>query len=313
MIGSCRHRIGGGCIWAWAVIVAAFLCTAAYAQMVTSKAKKDQAKAPSRTSIPAFEIEFSEDTEYQPLLWPKEKTNYVENSCMGDGKLYVVLPDSGLVALTPKGVVSFLPDKMTDIPQPNMDSFGPVNPGISDSGVFFSVNGVDDAKVQTSTWTDDDGRQHVTRDTNSATLNYIVRFSKDGTYKGAIRVDGLPFVIYGFAAFDSGNLIATGLDWNGVEHTALLDANGQFLRYLDLGKGITAEPPGADKNAMAAVFGRVFMPWQGKVLVLRTVASKARMYEIQESGEVRVVNITLPKGIRSGRPGLFGQELAGPL
>jgi hypothetical protein len=175
-----------------------------------------------------------------------------------------------------------------------------LHPAISASGVSFSISGVDDTKVETATWTDDEGREHVTRETKNATLNYIARFAKDGTYKGAIRVDGLPFVIYEFAAFDSGNLIAAGLDWNGVEHTALLDASAQFLRYLDLGKGITAEPPLSDENPMAVFFTRTFMPWQGKMLVLRTLAGKARMYEIQESGEVRVVNIKPPEGYELG-------------
>jgi hypothetical protein len=36
------------------------------------------------------------------------------------------------------------------------------------------------------------------------------------------------------------------------------------------------------------------MPWQGKMLVLRARGGKARMYEIQEGGEVRVVNIKTP-------------------
>jgi hypothetical protein len=279
-----------------ALVVIVLLYAVGAAQTGTSKVKKDQAKPQPRSSIPAYEIALSEDTDYQPLPSPKElQGNFFENGCVGDGNLYVVISD-GLVAITPKGIISFLRNKMTDIPHPSMDSFGAVNPAISGSGIFFSLNGVDDAKVETATWTDDEGREHVSPETRNATLNYIARFDRDGTYKGATRVDGLPFVIYTFAAFDSGNLIAAGLDWNGVQHTALLDAKGQFLRYLDLGKGVTAEPPSAERNPMAAAFGRTFVPWQGKMLVLRTLGGKARMYEIQEGGEVRIVNIKLPAG-----------------
>jgi len=280
-----------------ALVLTVLLCTAGAAQMSTPRMRKDEAKAAPKKPIPVYEIALPEDSGYQPLPWPKERQgDFIENDCIGDGNLYVFTSDSGLVGLTPKGVVSFLPDKMTDIPHPNMNSFWALHPAISASGVFFSANGVDDSKVETAIWTDNEGQEHLTRETKNATLNYIARFGRDGTYKGAIRVDGLPFIIYEFAAFDSGNLIAAGLDWNQTPHTALLDANAHFLRYLDLGKGVTAEPPLSDKNPMAVLFGRTFMPWQGKMLVLRTFASKARMYEIQESGEVRVVNIKLPEG-----------------
>ena len=295
------------------LILVGLLCVLGAAQTSAPKANKDQAKAAPKKPIPVYEIALSEDSDYQPLPWPKERRgDFMENDCIGDRNLYVFISDSGLVGLTPKGVVSFLRDKMTDIPHPNMNSFWALHPAISAAGVFFSANGVDDTKVETATWTDDEGQEHVTRETKNATLNYIARFAKDGTYKGAIKVDGLPFVIYEFAAFDSGNLLAAGLDWNQKPYTALLDANAQFLRYLDLGKGVTAEPPLSDKNPMAVFFGRTFMPWQGKMLLLRTFGSKARMYEIQESGEVRIVNIKPPEGYELGELAPT-EELAGQI
>jgi len=278
------------------LVLAVLLCTMGAAQTGMSKAKKYQAKAAPDKSIPVYEIDLSEDSDYQPLPWPKEmQGDFVENDCIGDGNVYVFMSDSGLVGLTPKGVVSFLSDKMTDISNPNVNSFWAGHPVISASGVFFGVSGVDETKVETVTRADDEGREHVTRDTKNATLNYIAQFAKDGAYRGAVRADGLPFLIDEFAAFDSGNLIAAGLDWNGVKHTALLDAGAQFLRYIDLGKGITAEPPGSDP-----IFGRVFMPWQSKMLVLLKRAGKPQMYEIQESGDVSVVNIKPPEGYELG-------------
>jgi hypothetical protein len=216
------------------------LCALGAAQTKAPATKKDQARAEPKAPMPVYEIVLSEDSDYQPLPWPKEmRVDFVESDCIGDGNLYVAKPesdlsltDSGLIGITPKGIVSFLADKITDIPNPNTNSFA-LHPAISASGVSFTVTGIDDTKVQTTTWTDDEGHDMTIQETEDATLDYITRFGKDGTYKGAIQVDGLSFVINESAAFDSGNLIAQGFDQNRVPRIALLDANAQFLRYLD--------------------------------------------------------------------------------
>ncbi len=140
----------------------------------------------------------------------------------------------GLVALTPGGVVPFLTDKMTDIPHPSVTYLG-LDPDISANRVSFRVTGIDDSKVKTTTSTDEAGHTRTDKDATDAAINYLARFDKDGTYKGAIKLD-LPFLIFKFAAFNSGTLLAQGLDQNKVPRIALLDASAQFMRYLICGR-----------------------------------------------------------------------------
>jgi len=142
----------------------------------------------------------------------------------------------------------------------------------------------------------------------NAALNYIARFDKDGTYRDAIKLD-LPFIVYQFAAFDSGNLLAQGLDQNKVPRVALLDASAQFLRYLDLRKDVSTSKAvsgedikcdGCTADVGSVVFNGYFTPWRGKILFKREDAGAARVYEIQDGGEVRVVNVKVPDGYNIG-------------
>ena len=266
------------------------------------------AKGPPKAPLPVFEIALSKDADYQTLPWAwTTKREAVEADCVGDGNVYVLWPSKGLVALTPNGVVSFLNDKMTDIPHPFTTFLG-MNPSISGSGIAFNVTGTDDAKVEVTTWTDDQGHLHTERDATNAALPYIARFDKDGTYKGAIAVD-LPFLIYKFAAFDSGNIIAQGIDRNKVPRIALLDSSAKFLRYLDLQKDVsTAQDVAADDIKCAGCTARVdevvwnsyFTPWHGRILFLRAFSGRPRVYEIQESGQTRVVSIKAPENYGIG-------------
>jgi len=291
------------------LVVAVLLCVLGAAQTSAPKAKKDQAKAAPKKPVPVYEIALSEDSDYQPLPWPKQwmQGHAVEADCIGDGNLYLLKPGQGLVALTPNGVVSFLGDKMTDIPHPDM-TFDGMNPSISTSGVAFRVTGIDDEKLEITTLTDEQGRTHTEKDATHATIPYIARFDRDGTYKGAIKLD-LPFIVYKFAAFDSGNLIAQGVDRNKVPRVALLDASAQFLRYLDLRKDISTSRSvsaeeikcdGCTADIGSVVFNGYFTPWQNKILFKRELAGGARVYEIQESGDVRIVDIKPPEGYEIG-------------
>jgi len=290
-------------------VVVVLLCVLGTAQTSAPKAKKDQAKAAPKKPIAVYEIALSEDSDYQPLPWPRQwiQGHTVEANCIGDGNLYLLKPGQGLVALTPNGVVSFLGDTMTDISHPSMTFVG-MNPSISRSGVAFRVTGIDDEKLEIRTWTDEQGRTHTEKDATNATIPYIARFDKDGTYKGAIKLD-LPFIVFKFAAFNSGNLIAQGPDQNKVPRVALLDASAQFMRYLDLpkdiinsqtvpGEGRKCEGCTADINSI--VFSSYFTPSNGKVLFKREMTGRTRVYEIQESGDVRIVDVKPPEGYEIG-------------
>jgi len=279
----------------------ALLGSSGAAQTHTPQAKKDAAKAP----LPVFEIALSEDTDYPAIPWGTDAdSNPAEGACRGDGNLYVLKPGQGLIGLTSNGIVSFLADKMTDIPSASTTFIG-LKPSISSSGISFMAHGTEkeDAKVgETEVATDKQGHER-------AVHNYIARFDNDGTYKGATRVDDLPFIIYKFAAFDSGNLVAQGLDHNDIPRIALLDSGGQFLRYLDLRKDIsslqTTSPEEVKCNdctadVRSAVFSSWFTPWRGKVLFSRALSNSPRVYEIQDGGGVRAVNVRPSEGYSGG-------------
>jgi hypothetical protein len=193
---------------------------------------------------------------------------------------------------------------MTDISSPSTTFLG-LKPSVSSSGISFMVVGIEKKDAEagaTNVATDREGHEHTMH-------SYIVRFDKDGTYKGAIRVDDLPFIVYKFAAFESGNLVAQGLDHNDVPRIGLLDSAGQFLRYLELRKDIStvqaASPEDIKCNdctadVRSAVFSSWFTPWRGKMLFSRALSNSPRVYEIQEGGAIRVVSIRPPEGYGGG-------------
>lgn len=289
------------------LVLGLLLWTSAEAQTHTPNATKGPPSAP----LPVFEITLSKDPDYPALPWAwTTQREAVEADCGSDGNVYVSVDRNGLVALTPNGVVSFLNGKMTDIPHPFYRFGGVVNPSKWGSGVAFEVSGFDDAKVEITPWTDEEGRVQTETDiTDAIAGNYIARFDKDGTYKGAIAIDDLPFKIDKFAIFDSGNIIAQGLDRNRVPQIALLDSSAKILRYLYLRKDISTSKNVAEDNldctGCTAMVDEVvsfsyFMPWQGRVLLWRRYTSIPRIYEVQESGQARVVNIKAPEGYDIG-------------
>src|SRR6266700_1472397 len=140
--------------------------------------------------------------------------------------------------------------------------------------------------------------------TKGALRSYIARFDRDGTYKGALKLDsGLrPMQL---AAFDSGSFVVAGVDEKKMSRVGLLNSSGQMGEYLQLPKDLTDRPKSAEKSYAAstgatasveviAAFSQ-FYPHNGKVLLIRGVDT-VPLYEIRESGEVRTVRLKLPNG-----------------
>jgi len=194
--------------------------------------------------------------------------------------------------------VTFLASQMTDIPTPSAHGAF-----ISESAVYVGADSIENPEQQVETLEDEEGHKLTLRRTTGKRHQYIARFDKDGTYKGVIKLD-LPFYVYTFAAFGSGTLVAQGMDENEIPRIALLDSSGQLIRYLQLEKDMTAvsEVPkkelnygGGSADPGAIVMDSRFIPSQTGILFLRSLASM-RVYEIQESGEVRAVKIKPPEG-----------------
>jgi hypothetical protein len=313
-----QESLNSNVAWASAVLAAVLISVyppfaqqphSGAAPINSPRAKKDQAEVVSEKLLPQFEITLEEDTSYPSLDWPERwmQGNSVESYCIGDGNVYVLRPALGLVGLTPKGIVPFLRDKMTDIPHAET-TWGGLSPSISASGISFGAMGIDDEKVDTKTWTDAEGHTHAEKDVTNAVLPYIVKFDNDGTYKGAIKLD-LPFNLYSFAAFSSGNLVGHGADQNKIPRIALLDASAKFLRYMDLRKDISTSRSvsaddikcnGCTADVGSVIFNGYFTPADGNILFKREFSGVARIYEIHESGEARVVDIKSPHNYEIG-------------
>jgi len=278
------------------VLIILLLCGVGTAQTKASKITKDAPKAPP----PIFEIKLSEDSDLGSIPWAKGWPAPGEGGCDADGNLYVWKwpPGQGLVGFTAKGVVTFLSGQMPDIPTPLAHAGF-----VSKSAIYVGVDGIENPEQHNEKDEDQEGHEVTLTKTTGERHQYIAQFDKDGTYKGAIKLD-LPFYVSTFAAFESGTFVAQGLDENKIPRIALLDSDGQLIRYLQLEKDISAvsEVPtkelkfGGD-NAGAGVLAMFseFTPSDGKILFLRSLASM-RVYEIQESGEVRVVKIKAPAG-----------------
>ncbi|HET6178244.1 MAG TPA: hypothetical protein VFE61_15015 [Candidatus Sulfotelmatobacter sp.] len=280
------------------ILIALLLCAVGAAQTKPSpKAKKD----PPKASLPVFEIKSSEDTDLPSMPWAKDWPGPSQGFCNGDGNLYVWrYPSGSLAAFTPNGIITFGADKMSDIPTPSTHG-----KFIAQSGIYIGVDGIENPKQETTTIEDEQGHKLDLRRTTGENHRYIARFDEDGSYQGSLKLD-LPFYVYTFAAFESGNFVAQGLDDNKIPRVALLDSGAQLIRYLELPKDMSAVAEIPAKNlkmddgiiasdVAVIAMSSSFEAANGKILFLRSMAGK-RVYEIQESGQVRMVTIKPPEG-----------------
>jgi hypothetical protein len=277
------------------------LCALGAAAQTQRKPSTTAADNKPKASPVVFEIKLSEDPDFTSMPWANDWPAPSQGYCDGEGNLYVWRwpPGAGLVALTPDGIVPFLSDKMSDIPNPH------VHGGfISQSSIYLGVDGIENPKQETMIVEDAEGQERKLQKTVGDERRYIAQFDRDGTYKGRIKLD-LPFYVDTFAAFASGTLVAQGRDENQIPRVALLDSGGQLMRYLELPKDLSAVseiPPNDLKIArgQTASIGAVtmlsgFASSRHGILFLRSLASR-RVYEIQESGQVRVVDLKPPEG-----------------
>jgi len=264
-----------------------------------TKASKPAKNTP-QPAPPIFDISLSDDSDLGSMSWAQDWPDPSHGNCNGDGNLYVWSwpPGLGMAAFTPKGIVTFQVGQMADIPSPYAHG-GFISP----SAVFIGVDGIRNPEQHDEPLEDAEGHKMILRKTTGERRRYIARFDKDGTYKGAITLD-LPFYVSTFATFESGTMVAQGLDGSKLPRIALLDSNGQLIRYLQLDKDISAglEVPakelkysGLSADAGSIVLTSEFTLSDGKILFLRSLASTT-VYEIQESGEVRAVKVKAPDG-----------------
>lgn len=257
---------------------------------------------PVRDLIPVFDVHFSTDSAVSvPLL-----ADYgfgVVRQCGAHGLPYIwLLSQNGMevAGFTADGIATFETSKMTDVPEPRTGKFF-----VSESGVYVLVTGLENARKETVTETDENGKVlgHRTQTTGEP-HQYIARFGTDGSYKGAIELD-LPFKAYQIAAFESGNFLIAGLDGQKQPRVAAVNSSGQLQTFVELDKDASGRPKSAqaafkkslgDDASMdvVAMFAQ-FVPYHGNVLLVRSRTSTP-IYEIRDGGDARAVKVKAPNG-----------------
>ncbi len=214
------------------ILLFLLFCTTAAAQIKILQTKQK----PHKSAPPVFAITFQENPDFPAMPWSSDWPGPIQGECIGNGGLYVWRWPSGqgFAAFTAKGIVTYLSDKMSDIPHPDPDSGS-----ISESGVYILTSGMENPKEEPFSAEDEQGHELKLQRTTGDRHQFLARFDRDGTYQGSIKLD-LPFEVFSLAVFNSATFVAQGLDENKIPRVALLNSSGQFMRYLDLKKDLSA-------------------------------------------------------------------------
>jgi hypothetical protein len=262
-----------------------------------------QNTSPSKTSpspIPLFEIRLSPDPDSSITF--ADSSPVVSTQCDANGNPFIKTfgPDGlQILGFTPKGVIAFATNQMTDIPEARATDFF-----VTDSALYVLVTGIENARKEEIIYKDEAGQEKKRLETKGDSRDYIARFDRDGSYRGSLKLD-FNFHPIQFAAFDSGSFVVAGLDESRVPRVGLLNSNGQLVKYLQLPKDITDKPKSAEKSFatsglsasvdVIAMFAQ-FHAYSGNMLLVRA-GSETPIYEIRESGEVRTVRVKIPNGL----------------
>jgi hypothetical protein len=279
-------------------IVFVVCCAAAFGQAkVHSKPLEEQPR-----SIPVFDVKLTPDTDLSVPY--DDRTGTLTNGCDSHGAPYVrmiqLLPkDISVLRLGPKETVTFSATKITDVSEPNViDTFA--------LGSTFNMLVEGGTHKQQVVKQLEDGSQETYFETKGQPEPYIARFGEDGSYKSSVKLD-LPFRPQRLSGFESGSFVVAGFDDRKIYRVALVDSSGSFLRYVEFSKesdesaekklqsslGVTTNDPDTAAGLLAELTG--FFPRQTGILYVRG-HSASPIYEIRETGEVKLIKIKVPKG-----------------
>lgn len=247
----------------------------------------------SPPSVPVFEVRLSADPNLS-VTFP-QTLPAIATQCDSDGAPYVKVAGVDgweILGFTSKGMVTFAKSQMTDIPQPTINNF------FVGSSVYVLVTGIENARQEEVVATDEDGKPVKFLRTKGEPRDYIARFDRDGSYRGALKLDS-DFHPLQLAAFDSGTFVAAGLDGSKKPQVALLNSSGLILKYLEMPKNLESVKSGEKSfpesgGDVIAMFTQLYSD-DGLVVLVRD--GTRLIYEIQESGEVRAVKAMLPSGM----------------
>jgi hypothetical protein len=199
------------------LLAAALLCVSVAAQPKVPPPK------PSPPAVPTFDVKLSPDPNLSIGL--PDNMLVISTQCDADGNPYVwTLGPSGrqILGLTPKGVITFATNQMTDIPEPTAGDFF-----VADSALYVLVAGIENAQREEVIYKDEAGQDTKRLETKGESRDYIARFDSDGSYRGAQKLDA-GFRPLQLAAFGSRNFVVAGLDEGKTPRVGLLNSSGQL-------------------------------------------------------------------------------------
>ncbi len=263
---------------------------------VAATAQQPRTPPTSATTIPSFTIRLSRDT--RVFLPYRDNFPVLMKQCDSSGNPYLWLlgPDGIQIAgFLPDAIVTFGKHQITDIPDPSFGNFV-----VGASGTYILVNAVENAREEKSTYYDEKSHKEVplTRKVGDR-RQYIGRFARDGSYKGAVGLDP-HFRVQQLAVFASGNFLAAGVDDNKVPRIALISASGVIQKFVDLGTDLADKPEAAQKafnkatgvesdvDALA-LFTQIYSHGD-RVLVVRALTGRP-VFEVGDGGAVRAVKV----------------------
>jgi hypothetical protein len=134
---------------------------------------------------------------------------------------------------------------------------------------------------------------------------FIVRFDRDGTYRGKTRID-IPISGLQLGVFPNGQFLIAGIDELNHARVVLVKASGQLDRYVELknlhdndpSAANAAEPPIGERLA-AAVFSRLIANGNEMLLSSRDSSS---LFKINATGEAQEVRLPAEANIVQSVP-----------
>lgn len=281
------------------ILAAALLWATAAAQQKPASPRTTPKPEAAPAPLPTYNIVLSPIPDISAPV-PDEVDASVAQ-CDGAGNPYFAVEgenDAEFVGLTSKGVVTFPAKKITDIPSPHMETAF-----VTPSGLLALTFGKEPGKEEG----DEQGNPIKDFMAKGEMRVYVARFDLDGSYKGALKLD-LKFLPMQIAAFESGNFLIAGLDQSNVARVALMDPSGELLRYVELPRDIAENPKAVERSCGNSPFtffcgdmssvamSAGFFPYRGRILFLRGLDA-SRIYEIRDSGEVRMVKTKNTAGL----------------
>jgi hypothetical protein len=276
-------------------IGALLLCTTLAAGQ-KSPPQKVAPQAPARAQLSTYDIVLSPKEDISTSL--PDEVDASDGQCDVSGNVYFSISRNGqneFVGLTSRGVVSFSAQKIIDIPSPETEKAY-----VTSSGLYVLTAGTEPARKD-----QEESDSLETFLAGKGPSLYIARFDLDGSYKGALKLD-FKFVSLQLAAFDSGSFLVAGLDEAKAARVALVDSSGQMLKYVELPKDVAENPKAASKSfapfglrseeppsSVEIAMSGWALPYRGAVVFLRE-ADFSRIYEIRNTGEVRMVKVRKP-------------------